>query len=303
VVRHGLGCAGGWRHKGSHLPDPSVPQVLHLLNDCGAKRAVVSSRAEVEKLEAVRAQAAQLSTTIVMNEDGQPWPEWVVPVAEVATRGHQRLVGDAGEARRFQERAARIRPDAVATIIYTSGTEGDPKGVMLTHRNLLSNVEAAITVLGVRSDDVALSFLPLSHAFERMALYTYLCAGATVVCAESPATLARDMVTVRPTLMTGVPRVFEKLYARVHETVARTSRLRQGHLPLGGGGRPAALRHGALRPAGWPSLGPAVSCRRVTGVSRHSRRDGRSTAGVGIRQCATVTHTCGVLRCRRSDDP
>jgi long-chain acyl-CoA synthetase len=209
-------------------PTLTSAQVLHLLNDCGAKLAVVSSRTDVDKLEAVRAQAAQLSTTIVIHEDGQPWPEWVLPLAVVATRGHQRLVGDEDEARRFQERAARIRPDAVATIIYTSGTEGDPKGVMLTHRNLLSNVEAAITALGVRSDDVALSFLPLSHAFERMVLYTYLCAGATIVCAESPATLARDMVAVRPTLMTGVPRVFEKLYARIHETIAHTSRLRQG---------------------------------------------------------------------------
>ena len=211
---------------------PSYPtltsgQVLYLLNDCGAKLAVISNRAEVEKIAAIRAQAPGLVTTIVMDADGQPWPERVVTLAEVATRGHQRLVTDAGEARRFEARATSIRRDAVATIIYTSGTSGDPKGVMLTHHNLLSNVEAAVSVLGVTSDDIALSFLPFSHAFERIVLYTYLYAGATVVCAESPATLARDLVTVRPTLMTAVPRVFEKLYERVHEKVAQASRGRQ----------------------------------------------------------------------------
>jgi long-chain acyl-CoA synthetase len=162
-----------------------------------------------------------------MDADGQPWPERVLAFSEVIARGHQRLLTGAAEAQRFRDRAASLRPDAVATVIYTSGTEGDPKGVMLTHRNLLSNVEAAVTVLDVRSDDVALSFLPLSHAFERMVLYTYLYAGATVVCAESLTTLARDMVKVRPTLMTAVPRVFEKLYARIHERVAHASRVRQ----------------------------------------------------------------------------
>jgi long-chain acyl-CoA synthetase len=208
-------------------PTLTSEQILYLLNDCGATLAVVSNRAGVEKIAAIRPRAPRLATTIVMDADGQPWPEQVVTVADVSARGQRRRLTDDADGRRFQERATRIRDDAVATIIYTSGTEGEPKGVMLTHRNLLSNVEAALTVLDVRSDDVALSFLPLSHAFERMVLYTYLYAGATVVCAESPATLARDMITVRPTLMTAVPRVFEKLYARIHETVAHTSGLRQ----------------------------------------------------------------------------
>jgi len=209
-------------------PTLTSAQVLYLLNDCGAKLAVVSDRAAVEKIAAVRAQVSGFAMTIVMDADDQPWPAGVTPFAEVAAHGRQCLLTDAAGVRRFEERAASIRRDAVATIIYTSGTGGDPKGVMLTHHNLLSNVDAAVTVLGVASDDVALTFLPLSHAFERMVLYTYLYAGATVVCAESPATLARDMVKVRPTLMTAVPRVFEKLYARIHETVAQASRIRLG---------------------------------------------------------------------------
>jgi long-chain acyl-CoA synthetase len=151
----------------------------------------------------------------------------VVTLADVAARGHQRLITSTPEERRFEERVAAIDRQALATIIYTSGTAGEPKGVMLTHHNLLSNVEAVVGVLGVTADDVALSFLPLSHAFERMVLYAYLYAGTIVAFAESPETLARDMVKVRPTLMTAVPRVFEKLYGRIDETVAQASPIRK----------------------------------------------------------------------------
>lgn len=202
-------------------------QVRHILDDSAAKVAVVSDRAQVEKIATVRAQLSDLSTVVVMDGDGEAWPEGVMMLSDVAGRGHTRLMTGAAEGRLFRERTAAIARDALATIIYTSGTTGDPKGVMLTHENVLSNVEAAVGVLGVTDADVALSFLPLSHAFERMVLYLYLHAGATVVFAESPETLARDMVKVRPTLMTAVPRVFEKLYGRIHETVAHASAIRQ----------------------------------------------------------------------------
>ncbi len=208
-------------------PTLTPGQVGYILSDCGAKLAVVSGRAQVEKIAAIRTQLSGFATVVVMDADRQPWPEGVVTLAEVAARGHRRLITGTAEERLFKERAAAIARDALATIIYTSGTTSEPKGVMLTHDNLLSNVAAAIGVLGVTDEDVALSFLPLSHSFERMVLYTYLCAGATVAFAESPETLARDMVKVRPTLMTGVPRVFEKLYARIHEKVAHAPAIRQ----------------------------------------------------------------------------
>ncbi len=208
---------------------PTLPtgQMLHILNDCSATFAVVSDRTQVEKIEAIRGELSGLSAVAVMDADGRPWPAGVLPLAEVAARGHRRLVTNAAEVRLFKERAAAVARDALATIIYTSGTTGEPKGVMLTHRNLLSNVDAASDVLNVTDKDVALSFLPLSHAFERMVLYLYLCNGITVTFAESPGTLARDMVRVRPTLMTAVPRVFEKLQARIHETIAHEPGVRQ----------------------------------------------------------------------------
>jgi long-chain acyl-CoA synthetase len=208
---------------------PTLPagQIQEILNHSGAAIAVVSNRTQVDKIAAVLGQLAGLSTVVVMDADGQPWPERVTTLADVAARGRKHLASEPADRDRFQERAAAIAHDALATIIYTSGTTGEPKGVMLTHENLLSNVQAAMTVLGVTSTDLALSFLPLSHAFERMVLYLYLCAGATVAFAESPETLARNMVAVRPTLMTAVPRLFEKMHARIEQTVAQASAIRQ----------------------------------------------------------------------------
>jgi long-chain acyl-CoA synthetase len=172
-------------------------------------------------------------------------------LADVAACGRNYFALNGSAAHVFEQRAGGITRGALATIIYTSGTTGEPKGVMLTHGNLLSNVEAAVEVFGVTSDDVALSFLPLSHAFERMVLYMYLCAGASVAFAESAETLARDLVTVRPTLMTAVPRVFEKMHARIQETVARSSAIRRAVVRWAVGvglRRSAAVRSG--RPIG-----------------------------------------------------
>jgi long-chain acyl-CoA synthetase len=201
-------------------PTLMAGQVQHILNDCGAAIAVVANRTQVDKIAAVRGQLPALAMIVVIDADGRPWPEGVTTLADVAARGRRHLASDMAAAQIFEERGIALARDALATIIYTSGTTGEPKGVMLTHGNLLSNVEAAVEVFGVTSEDVALSFLPLSHAFERMVLCMYLYAGASVAFAESPDTLARDLVDVQPTLMTAVPRVFEKLHDPIHEAVA-----------------------------------------------------------------------------------
>jgi long-chain acyl-CoA synthetase len=232
-------------------PTLTSDQTRYILNDCGTRLTVVSDRVQVDKIAAVRAKLSGLATVVVMDADGQAWPEGVVTLAEVFARGRRRVATGADQGHLFKERAGAIARDALATIIYTSGTSGEPKGVMLTHGNVLCNVEAAVELLAVTDEDVALSFLPLSHAFERMVLYTYLYGGATVTFAESAETLARDMVKVRPTLMTAVPRVFEKLHGRIQETVARGSVLRQliFRWAVGvGRRRSATLRNG--RPVG-----------------------------------------------------
>lgn len=118
----------------------------------------------------------------------------------------------------LRARRAALRPDATATLIYTSGTTGEPKGVMLSHRNFLSNVDAALQVIRVSETDRHLSFLPLCHVFERTAgWYLMVSAGAEIAFAETMDTVGDNMREIRPTVMLGVPRFFEKLYARVQE--------------------------------------------------------------------------------------
>ena len=114
--------------------------------------------------------------------------------------------------------------DDLAGIVYTSGTTGRPKGVMLTHKNIVSNVKATLECVSPRDGDIFLSFLPLSHTFERSAgYYLPLATGCTIVYNRSILLLAEDLKTVRPTVIISVPRVYERIYARVQNTLAKAS--------------------------------------------------------------------------------
>jgi long-chain acyl-CoA synthetase len=113
-----------------------------------------------------------------------------------------------------------VQPEQLATIIYTSGTTGAPKGAMLTHWNLVSNILATSQRLPLKASDTGLSFLPLSHIFQRHVDYACLYAGATIAYAESGATVANDMLEIHPTFAAGVPRFFEKLYTRIYSEVS-----------------------------------------------------------------------------------
>jgi long-chain acyl-CoA synthetase len=196
-------------------PTLSAPQAKYILNDCGAKAAIVSTREQLEKIQIIRHELPHLGAVILMDGWTAADSPSVVSFASVLERGHQRMTGEWGAGREFRDRARQVRPDALATIIYTSGTTGEPKGVMLSHGNLVSNLKAGALALQISHHDVALSFLPLSHGFERIVAYIYLFTGVTLAFAESLETVARDIKTVRPTLMTGVPRVFEKLHSRI----------------------------------------------------------------------------------------
>ena len=112
------------------------------------------------------------------------------------------------------------KEDDLCTIIYTSGTTGEPKGLLLTHKNILSNVKAACEVVSVTDKDTFLSFLPLSHIFERMAgYYLALSCGSTVAFAEGIEKIATNMGEIKPTVMTGVPRLFERMYNKIRRNV------------------------------------------------------------------------------------
>jgi long-chain acyl-CoA synthetase len=191
-------------------------QARYIIQDAGARIAFVSTAEQLEKLQRIRHELPSLEAVVTF-VDMEHASTSVLTLAAVAARGHARLMGEWGAGREFRDRARAIRPEQLATIIYTSGTTGEPKGVMLSHRNLISNLLAGHTIVPVTHEDVSLSFLPLSHSFERLVSYVYLAHGVTIVFAESMDTVGRDLPIVRPTVMTGVPRVYEKFHARILE--------------------------------------------------------------------------------------
>lgn len=122
----------------------------------------------------------------------------------------------------FKERALLINPDQMATIIFTSGTTGVPKGVILTHSNISSNVEESLKLFEIGPKDISLSFLPLSHILERMVTYTYLKAGASIAYARSLDTLMEDFALIKPTIFVAVPRFYEKMIKTIKEKVGQS---------------------------------------------------------------------------------
>ena len=120
-----------------------------------------------------------------------------------------------------------VKPDDIATLIYTSGTTGEPKGVMLSHANLISNVIDAGDNFHFTEKDVALSVLPLSHVFERTGMYLYIFNGMAVHYAESIEKTPDNLREVRPTIFVGVPRIFEKVYGKARLQAAQDSQVKE----------------------------------------------------------------------------
>ena len=200
------------------------PQVLYILNDSDASVCFVSSHAQARKVLEVRGQAKALEHVVLFDETPLPG---TMSLAEMRGKGREALARDPLAVR---SRAAEVQADDLATFIYTSGTTGDPKGVMLTHGNLVTNVlSAGAPFADIGPADTALSFLPLCHVFERMGgYYMMLHRGVTIAYAESVEKVPENMLEVRPSLMLSVPRLYEKIYARVNDRVAADSALRQG---------------------------------------------------------------------------
>jgi long-chain acyl-CoA synthetase len=201
-------------------------QILYILNDSETKMLFVSTPAQARKVQEIRAQATHLQHVIRMEEMPADAAAGTISIDEVREKGRPALQADPEAVR---TRAAEVTATDLATLIYTSGTTGDPKGVMLTHRNLVSNTVGSSQVFSAMGkDDVALSFLPLCHVFERMSgHYLMLLQGCSIAYAESVEKVPANMVEVRPTVMCSVPRLYEKMYARVHEKVASDPPVRQ----------------------------------------------------------------------------
>ncbi len=193
--------------------------IAYILADCEASLLLVSQAGQWEKIRAV----------------GTPLPALRTVVVAGAARGELpgthdaegvRLIGLSdwlGAARADVALAPPPGPEDLAAIVYTSGTTGKPKGVMLTHRNVISNVKAVLARIQPLESDVFLSFLPLSHTFERTAgYYLPIATGSCVAYARSVALLGEDLQTVRPTVLISVPRIYERVHAKLLETLSAT---------------------------------------------------------------------------------
>lgn len=206
-------------------PTLTPKQVEFIYNDAGVKVVIVSNSMQLGKVQKVRAEIRTLEKIIIMTEKGSTPGSDALPFSKIYEMGKEFALSNP---RYFAECLTKPQPGDLLTIIYTSGTTGNPKGVMLTHNNLVSNIIASAEVIPFGDTDVLLSFLPLCHSFERMAgYYTAMACGASVAYAESVETVRDNLVEVRPTIVTTVPRLFERIYNRIMKQVEASPPLRQ----------------------------------------------------------------------------
>ncbi|HVF91324.1 MAG TPA: long-chain fatty acid--CoA ligase [Blastocatellia bacterium] len=190
-------------------------QVEYILQDSGAEAIFVSGPFLAEAI-ALKARVPGLRYVVTFDDlpEGMKG-EGIIQITDLVDAGRALFSEQPGLYETLWRAAA---PDDLATLLYTSGTTGDPKGVMLSHRNLTANALNGYGWLGLEGlRDVALTYLPFSHIFERSAWYLYAHAGTVIVYAESIDAVAKNLGEVRPTVMTSVPRMFEKIYGRIVE--------------------------------------------------------------------------------------
>jgi long-chain acyl-CoA synthetase len=196
-------------------------QASYILKDSGPRVLVLSNHEKLLQLQTILKDCPAIERIVIFDEDG-------VEATDGLTLAQLEELGRALEAEQpnlVDEIAHRTKPDDLATIIYTSGTTGEPKGVMLTHANLVSNLNDSTGHFAFAREDSVLSVLPLSHVFERTAMYMYLHNGMTVFYGESLDRIGQNLREVRPTIFVGVPRIFEKIYGRVKEKATAQGKL------------------------------------------------------------------------------
>ncbi len=205
-------------------PTITPEQVKYILADSETKIVITSSAELLEKVFQIYESLPTVEKVIHIDPTDESF-DYLMSYEELIEAG-QKYGQKNPDA--YQKSVQSVKPDDLCGIIYTSGTTGAPKGVMLTHDNLLSNVTGSLKVLRVDETDTFLSFLPLCHSFERMAgHFLAVTAGATIAYAESVETVADNLGEVKPTLMTTVPRLLEKVYARVIENAESGSPIKK----------------------------------------------------------------------------
>ena len=197
-------------------PTLTPQQAAYILNDSGARALFISTRAKFEEFEPALRECANVENVIIFDPEGLSRPN-ALSFKELEERG-RKLEREQPDLAAQLARASR--PDDLATIIYTSGTTGEPKGVMLTHANMVSNLIDSSNHFEFGEKDSALSVLPLSHGFERQAMNMYLYHGMSVYFGEALEKIGINLREVHPTVLVGVPRIYEKILEKAGENAA-----------------------------------------------------------------------------------
>ncbi len=185
-------------------PTISEHEYKFIFNDAEIKYAFVSDAKLFQKINSIKSEVPTLKDIYSFEE---------VPGCKHFSEFLK--LGEGSDLAEVEKLKASIHPESLATIIYTSGTTGNPKGVMLSHNNVVSNVKASRPVLPLNETKRVLSFLPLCHIFERMVIYVYMGCGVSIYYAESMETIADNLKEVKPNFFTSVPRLLEKVYIKL----------------------------------------------------------------------------------------
>lgn len=207
------------------FPTTTSKKIEFIFNDCGASAVIVSSKFQLNKLLDVRKNIPSLRQIIIFDEiDLDEYNDPTIKTfSSIISYGSNLFTLD--KRKKFiNEEINKVNPEDIHTIIYTSGTTGNPKGVVLTHNNILSNIDGALRSIDFTENDIFLSYLPWCHSYERTTgYYSAFSAGALVALAESIDTVALNIKEIKPTFMTTVPRLLEIVKKRIFSQISRES--------------------------------------------------------------------------------
>ncbi|MBI5894090.1 MAG: long-chain fatty acid--CoA ligase [Deltaproteobacteria bacterium] len=192
-------------------------EIEFILNDCKARAVIVSNETLLKKIISIKGLLPNLKNIILIDADTR-YEKEAVKFSKILKLGEEFK-----DTNILENRKAGIKQDDTAVIIYTSGTTGRPKGVCLTHKNIVSNIKASLERIDIRQDDTYLSFLPLSHSFEHLVHLAVLHQGARIAYSKGLTSVAVDMKVFNPTIMIGVPFFFSRIKSKVMEAVEKGS--------------------------------------------------------------------------------
>ncbi len=230
-------------------PASTAKQIEYYIQNSDAEYIIVSNQLQLNKVNKIKPEISALKKIIIMNEKSEI-EEGVIKYSDILRSGEKYAEVHPDL---FEKLIVTPLPEDTATIIYTSGTTGDPKGVELTHGNFVFEIKGAASLFDIGPKDTTLSFLPLSHVFERTTGgYTIFACGATIALAESIDTVAENMVEIKPTIITTVPRLFERIYSKIIKSIESSPDIRQKlfNWALNIGKKHAASKREGLIPLG-----------------------------------------------------